>query len=154
VSRGGNGQQLAPESIDSLQDALGTEHAALWCYSLAVAFLSGDQRGRARSDADEHLEMRGAVERILTRFGARAESAQPAYATPEPVTDARSAAGLLVVAETDAMAAWRSVLERSTEAAIRRPALQALTDATLRCARWRVVVGQPPAIPIFPGRPA
>lgn len=146
-------QQLSPESIAALQNALGTEHAALWSYSLAVAFLSGEQRDQARSDAAEHLELRGAVERTLSRFGARAESAQPAYATPEPVTDARSAAGLLVVAETDALAAWRSVLEHSTEAAVRRPGLQALTDATLRCARWRVVIGRPPAIPIFPGAP-
>ena len=51
------------------------------------------------------------------------------------------------------MAAWRSVLERSTDRGLRRPALQALTDGTLRCARWRVVIGKPPAIPIFPGRP-
>ena len=91
----GNSQQLAPESIASLQDALGTEHAALWCYSLAVAFLTGEQRTQARADADDHLEMRGAVERTLSRFGARAESAQPAYAIPEPVTDGKSAAGLL-----------------------------------------------------------
>ena len=146
-------QPLPQPSVDALQDALATEHAALWCYSLAVAFLADGQRDQARADAAEHLRMRGAVERTLSRFGTRAQSAQPAYATPEPVVDAASAARLLVVAETDAMAAWRSVLERSPVAGVRRPALQALTDGTLRCARWRVVVGQPPAIPIFPGRP-
>jgi len=131
---------------------LATEHAALWCYSLAAAFLTGPAAAQADQDARDHLRLRGAVERTLSRLGAPAVSAQPAYATPEPVVDADSAAGLLRVAETDALAAWRSLLERSTDPGIRRPALKALTDGTLRCARWRVVTGTPPAIPVFPGR--
>jgi hypothetical protein len=139
-------------TVDALQDALGTEHAALWCYSLAVAFLTGSQLDQARDDSADHLDLRGAVERTLSRLGVPAVSAQPAYATPQAVTDAKSAAALLEVAENDTMAAWRSVLERCTDAGVRRSALQALTDSTLRCARWRVVVGHPPAIPIFPGR--
>ena len=139
-------------AVDGLQDALATEHAALWCYSLAAAFLTGPAAAQADQDARDHLRLRGAVERTLSRLGAPAVSAQPAYATPEPVVDADSAAGLLRVAETDALAAWRSLLERSTDPGIRRPALKALTDGTLRCARWRVVTGTPPAIPVFPGR--
>ncbi|WP_214407553.1 ferritin-like domain-containing protein [Pseudonocardia lacus] len=139
-------------TIDGLQDALATEHAALWCYSLAAAFLTGPAAEQANKDARDHLRLRGAVERTLSRLGAPAVSAQPAYATPEPVVDADSAAGLLRVAETDALAAWRSLLERSTDPRVRRPALEALTDGTLRCARWRVVTGTPPAIPPFPGR--
>jgi hypothetical protein len=145
--------QLDQASTDALQDALAAEHAALWSYSLAVAFLTDDQRDRARSDAAEHLELRSAVERTLTRFGVPAVSAEPAYAIPEPVVDAGSAARLVAVAESDALAAWRSVLERCPDPGVRKPALQALTDGTLRSARWRVVVGSPPAVPVFPGRP-
>jgi hypothetical protein len=89
----------------------------------------------------------------LTQLGQRPVSAQPAYATPQPVTDAASAAALLVTAETDAAAAWRSVLERSTDRALRRAGLQGLTDTAARCARWRAVVGTQPAVPVFPGRP-
>lgn len=139
-------------TVEGLQDALAAEHAALWCYSLAAAFLTGPAADQANKDARDHLRLRGAVERTLSTLGAPAVSAQPAYATPEPVVDADSAAALLRVAETDALAAWRSLLERSTDPGIRRPALQALTDGTLRCARWRVVTGTPPAIPAFPGR--
>jgi uncharacterized protein DUF4439 len=150
---GGEGRRLDEASVDALQDALAAEHAALWCYSLAAAFLTGPAADQARDDARDHVQLRGAVERTLSRFGAPAVSAQPAYATPEPVVDAGSAAALLRVAETDALAAWRSVLERSIDLGVRRPALKALSDGTLRCARWRVVTGTPPAIPVFPGRP-
>lgn len=136
----------------ALQDALAAEHAALWCYSFAVAFLSSQERAMARSDEDAHRTLRGQIEQTLTEIGARAVSAQPAYATPEPVDDGPSAAGLLVVAETDALAAWRSVLERTSDRGLREAALGALSDGTLRCARWRGVVGSTPTIPVFPGR--
>jgi hypothetical protein len=137
----------------ALQDALAAEHAALWCYSYAVAFLPAAQRAQARDDEGAHRALRGQIEQTLTQIGARAVSAQPAYATPQPVDDGPSAAALVVVAETDALAAWRSVVERTPDRELRQAALKALTDGTLRCARWRVVVGTPPAIPVFPGRP-
>jgi hypothetical protein len=137
----------------ALQDALAAEHAALWCYSLAVAFLAPAQLGQARDDEAAHRALRGQIEQTLTQIGARAVSALPAYATPQPVVDGPSAAALLVVAETDGLAAWRSVVERTADRELRQAATTALSDGTLRCARWRVVIGTPPAIPVFPGRP-
>ncbi len=148
----GGAERFGPEAADALQGALAAEHAALWCYGLAVAFLGPQGSAQARADAAAHQQLRGAAETTLTQIGVRPVSALPAYATPRPVTDATSAAALAVVAETDAMAAWRSVLERTTDRALRQAALGALTDGTLRCARWRVAVGTPPAIPVFPGR--
>jgi hypothetical protein len=140
-------------AVRSLQNALAAEHAALWCYSLAVAFLPHEQVDRAQADAGAHRELRGAVETTLTQLGERPVSALPAYAPPEPVVDAPSAAALAVVAETDALAAWRSVLEHTGDRGLRQAALDAMSGGTLRCARWRLVVGTPPAIPVFPGRP-
>lgn len=137
----------------AVQDALGTEHAAVWCYSLAVAFLPAEERGAARTDAEAHRELRGQIEQTLAQVGAQAVSAQPAYATPKPVTDGASAAELLVVAETDTLAAWRSVMERTTDRGLRKAALDALTAATVRCARWRGVVGTAPSVPVLPGQP-
>jgi hypothetical protein len=151
MSNGASPIDAAAEA--ALQDALAAEHAALWCYSYAVAFLPAAQLAQARDDEDAHRALRGQIEQTLTRTGARAVSAQPAYATPRPVTDGPSAAALVVVAETDALAAWRSVVERTSDRDLRGAALRALTDGTLRCARWRVVIGTPPAIPVFPGRP-
>ena len=148
---------MTPSTIDEtavagLQDALAAEHAALWCYGLAVAFLGPQQGAQAREDSAEHLRLRAALETTLTQVGARPVSAQPAYATPQPVTDAASAAVLAVVAETDALAAWRSVLERTTDRALRQAALDALTAGALRCARWRAATDTLPAVPVFPGR--
>jgi Domain of unknown function (DUF4439) len=144
--------RLDEAAVGALQDVLGTEHAALWSYALAVAFLGPDQAAAARTDAAAHRELRAQIEVTLTQLGQRPVSAQPAYSTPQPVTDAASAAGLLVTAETDAAAAWRSVLERSPERVLRRAGLKALTETAARCARWRGAVGTTPAVPVFPGR--
>ena len=146
------GTRLDETAVAALQDVLATEHAALWSYSLAVAFLDPARLGAARTDAAAHRELRAAVEATLTQVGQRPVSAQPAYTAPRPVVDAASAATLLVTAETDAAAAWRAVLERSADAVVRRAGLNALTDTARRCARWRAVVGTTPAVPVFPGR--
>jgi hypothetical protein len=145
----------APDSqaVAALQDALAAEHAALWSHALAVAFLGPDQAAAARSDAAAHRELRAAVEVVLAQAGQRPVPAQPAYATPQPVVDAASAAGLLVTAEADAAAAWRSVLERSADHRLRRTGLDALVAATARSARWRAAAGTVPTVPVFPGRP-
>jgi hypothetical protein len=148
----GRSVQLDDVAVAALQDVLGTEHAALWSYALAVAYLSPQQVADARTDAAAHRELRAQIEVVLTQLGQRPVSAQPAYATPQPVTDAASAAGLLVTAETDAAAAWRSVLERSPNRAVRRKGLRALIETTARCARWRAAIGADPAVPVFPGR--
>jgi hypothetical protein len=140
-------------AIAAMQNALAAEHAAVWCYTLVGAFLVLADLARAREYEDAHRTLRNQVEQTLSQLGEPPVSAQPGYDTPEPVTDAASAAALAVVAETDALAAWRSVLERTDDRALRQAAMDALIAGTLRCARWRAVVGTPPAIPVFPGLP-
>jgi hypothetical protein len=137
---------------DALQDALAAEHAAIWCYTLIPAFLPANQVPAARSDADAHRTLRAQLEQTLSDIGAQPVSAQPAYRTPKPVVDGPSAAALAVVAETDALAAWCSLMERTGDRELRRAALDTLTKGTLRCAVWRTVVNDQPAIPVFPGR--
>lgn len=151
-------RQQRPATVDetaaaAVQQALAAEHAAVWSYSLAVAFLGPDQRSAARSDAEAHRALRSQISRTLSDVGAQPVSAQPAYATPEPVTGPESAAKLLVVAEADTLAAWRSVVERTTDRSLRKAALDALTSATVRSARWRGIVGTDPAVPELPGAP-
>jgi Domain of unknown function (DUF4439) len=138
-------------AVDALQEALAAEHAAVWCYTLIPAFLPADQVQTARSDADAHRAVRGQLEQILSDLGVQPVSAQPAYQTPKPVVDGPSAAALAVVAETDALAAWRSVVERTSDRSLRQAALDVLTKGTLRCAVWRTVVNSQPAILVFPG---
>jgi hypothetical protein len=144
--------RLDDVAIGALQDVLGTEHAALWSYALALAFLAPEQRDAARTDAAAHRELRAQLEATLTRVGQRPVAAQPAYAPPRPVVDAASAGALLVAAETDAAAGWRSVLERTTDRQLRRSGLDALIATAGRTARWRTAVGTEPAVPVFPGR--
>jgi hypothetical protein len=145
--------RLDDVAIGALQDVLATEHAALWSYSLALAFLAPEQREAARTDAAAHRELRGQLEATLTAAGQRPVAAQPAYAPPRPVVDAASAGSLLVAAETDAAAGWRSVLERTTDRELRRSGLDALVATAARTARWRGATGTIPAVPVFPGRP-
>lgn len=136
----------------ALQNALGTEHAALWSYSLVLAFLPAAQVQQARGDELAHTALRGAVEETLTQLGRTPATAQPAYAVPRPVTDGASAVALAVVAENDCLVAWRAVVDRCPDRSLRRVALTALTDATLRCSRWRAGANLLPAVPVFPGR--
>ena len=79
-------------------------------------------------------------------------SAQPAYAAPQPVVDGVSAGALLVSAETDAIAAWRSVTERSSSVPLREAGLKAMVECTGRLAYWRGVTERSPVVPVFPGR--
>ena len=144
---------IDPAAANALQDALAAEHAALWVYALVLAFLPAGQLAQARADAEEHRVLRSRIEQTLTEISTRPISAQPAYATPKPVTDGPSAAALAVVAETDAMAAWRSLAERTGDQGLRGAAIAALTAGTQRCARWRTVLAAAPSIPTFPGRP-
>lgn len=139
-------------AVDALQRALASEHAALWAYSLALAFIPPDWATRARTDIEAHKTLRAAVTSTLSELGERPVSAQPAYTPPQPVVDSVSAGALLVAAETDTTAAWRSVLERSTLAQLRTAGLTSMTDSTGRCAYWRAVTDRAPVVPVFPGR--
>jgi len=143
--------QLDPDTVAALQAALGAEHAALWSYTLILAFVPDDQARVARTDIVAHRTLRSQIEQTLTDVGARSVSAQPAYTTPVPVTDVLSAGRLAVTAEADVLAAWRSVLEHTTSVQLRAAAFKALAEGTSRAARWRLATGTTPVIPSLPG---
>ena len=143
----------ADETVLALQDALATEHAAIWAFTLVAAFLPAELDRPAADAATAHRARRDAVSRLLTDAEVRPVAAQPAYQPPEPVTDSASAVALAVVAEADVMAAWRSVLQRTEQPDARRLALGYLTDSAVRSAAWRTAAGLSPAVPDFPGTP-
>jgi len=146
--------QPAPDPLTTtaVQTALSTEYAAVWCYSLVEAFLPEALDKHAREDLTAHRVRRDATIRLLTDSGVRPVPAEPAYRTPAPVTDQTSAMRLVVTAESDAAAAWRSVLERCDDPGLRRVALDGLTDAAVRGGRWSQQLGTKPVVPAFPGR--
>ncbi|HEY0637448.1 MAG TPA: DUF4439 domain-containing protein, partial [Pseudonocardiaceae bacterium] len=88
---------------------------------------------------------------LLRGRGATPVAAEPAYATPAPVTGQETAVALLVTAEEDAAAAWRSVVEHTDEPELRTAAATALVDAAVRATRWRAAGGVTPATATFPG---
>lgn len=141
-----------PVTTTAVQTALGSEHAAVWCYGLAQAFLPRTLDLRAREDLAGHRARRDLTVRLLTDYGVRPAPAEPAYRAPAPVTDQTSAMKLLVAAESDAAAAWRSVLEHCDDPGLRRMALDGLTEAAVRGGRWSEQLGAKPVVPPFPGR--
>ncbi|MFP5073001.1 ferritin-like domain-containing protein [Pseudonocardia nantongensis] len=139
-------------AVEALQRALASEHAAVWAYSLALAFVEPDVRARVESDLGAHKKLRQDVSAALTELAERPVSAQPAYSPPQPVADAESAYQLLATAETDTIAGWRSLVERAPNPDMRSAGLTRMTDSTIRCAFWRGVTDQTPRVPVFPGR--
>jgi hypothetical protein len=49
--------------------------------------------------------------------------------------------------------AWRAVLDRTDDAALRKTALEALTGSAVQAAKWRRVIGSAPTTPALPGKP-
>jgi hypothetical protein len=150
-----NGRSAASQvPVQALQAALAAEHAAVWVYGVVGAFVSDALDGRLKDAATAHQARRDATERILIDAGAPPVPAEPGYLAPEPVTDAASALRLAIFAETDAAAAWRSVVERGpADPGLRATALDALTEAAVRATRWRATAGTTPLTVPFPGAP-
>ncbi|MFD7657584.1 ferritin-like domain-containing protein [Actinosynnema sp. NPDC059797] len=137
-------------SVDAVQAALGAEHAAVWTYGLVSAFIS--QQGAAVAEgANAHRARRDTTERWLRDQGATPNPPAPAYLPPQPVDSAASAIAALIAVETDSCVAWRGVLERTEDAALRTSALDALTTAAVRATRWRKAAGLTPLSITFPG---
>lgn len=146
--------------VDALQGALAAEHAAIWAYGVVAAFVPGTLDGQLEEAASAHQARRDAIERVLIDAGAPPVPPEPGYLTPQPVTDAASALRLAITAETDAAAAWRSVVELSpversaADPGLRGAALDALTEAAVRATRWRATASVSPLTVPFPGAPA
>lgn len=137
-------------NVDAVQTALGTEHAALWTYGMVSAFL-GNQAAAVAEGANAHRARRDTTERWLRDKGTTPNPPAAAYLPPSPVSDGPSALAALVAVEQDTCAAWRGVLERTDEAALRTSALDALTTAAVRATRWRKAAGTTPASITMPG---
>ncbi|MBP2323892.1 hypothetical protein JOF56_004277 [Kibdelosporangium banguiense] len=140
-------------SVDAVQKALGAEHAAIWTYSLVSAFLPASFNAALSDGVTSHRARRDATERALTAAGATPKSAEAAYVPPQPVTDQASSLAVLALAEADATVAWRSVLENTDDADLRKSALEYLTASAVRATRWRKAAGANPATPALPGQP-
>lgn len=145
-------QSLDDDTVGALQSALTAEHAAIWVYNLAQAFLgSGFANGVSRGER-AHIDRRDACQRVLSEAGHTPRPAEPAYVPPEEVTDETSAARAVATAESDAATAWHGVLERTDDKTVRTLAAKCLTGAATRGVHWRLEAGLQPTVPPLPGR--
>lgn len=145
---------LSDQVIGSLRSALGAEHAAVWVYGLATAYGTSPRIESAINEGmNEHRAHRDTAERLLQDAGQVPPATQTAYSLPVAVTDQTSAMQALVTAEKDCQVGWRSVLETTVDAGLRRTALDALTVSAIRATRWRITMNVQPAAQAFPGQP-
>jgi len=138
----------APEtpSVRALQDVLAAEHAVVYGYGVAGAYLRGAARDRALRAYDAHRARREELGRVVTRRGGVPVAPAAAYALPHPVDDARGALELVTLLEERLAAVWAdAVLDLTGD--LRERAVVGLREAAAAAARWRR--GSVP----FPGLP-
>jgi Domain of unknown function (DUF4439) len=137
--------------VESLQTALGAEHAAVWVLELTTAFVSAKLAPAVAEALAAHRASRDATARLLRDHGVRPVPTEAAYSTPAPIADEASAVAALVVAESDLTSSWRAVIERTDDAGLRKAALNSLTDSAVRAARWRLAAATGPLTVALPG---
>ena len=143
---------LGPDATVALQAALAAEQAAVWAYGLVAAY-ARDQADLIAQARSGHLLRRDATTARLVEGGATAPEPAAAYQVSVAVTDANTALQLAQDIETDAAAAWRVVIGSTDDAELRGFALTGLSEAAVRLALWKQVLGATPATLPFPGQP-
>ncbi|MFC9789939.1 ferritin-like domain-containing protein [Rhodococcus sp. NPDC127528] len=143
---------VGPEQ-QGLVDALRAEHAAVYAYGIVAAFSNPTRAGQVSADAAAHRARRDATADALAAASVTAPGAETGYTLPFPVTDPTTAIQLAAQVEADTAVAWRSVIERAQSEPTRAMGVDALTEAALRGARWRAVLGVTPPTVAFPGQP-
>jgi hypothetical protein len=131
--------RAAPASgtVRALQSALAAEHAAVYGYGVAGAYLSGSQQATATTDWVAHQVARDRLEAMLRSLGwSQPTAAAVAYQLPIPVRNARDAVALAVLLEERIATAYLGLVALSDTAIREYGALQVQASA-LRAAAWR-----------------
>jgi Domain of unknown function (DUF4439) len=126
----------APGTVRALQTALTAEHAAVYGYGVAGAYLTGSTKAAATSDWVAHQVARDHLEAVLRSLGAQPAAAAVAYRLPRPVRNASEAVALAVVLEERIATAYLGVVALSNASMRDYGAVQVEASA-LRAAAWR-----------------
>lgn len=137
----------------ALIDALNAEYAAIFAYGLVAAFSNQMRSDLVEANTAAHRARRDATIDALTAANIEVPQPDAGYAVPVQVTDPISAARLAAQAEADTAVAWRSVIERSESEHTREVGVTALSEAAVRGANWRAILGDAPPTTAFPGQP-
>jgi Domain of unknown function (DUF4439) len=117
--------------VEALQQALAAEHAAVWAYGVVGGVLGPDSSAATAAYAAH----RGRRDQLLSRIGAEAVAAEPAYDLPFPVSGAGQAQRLAVRVEERCAEVYAAVVARTT-GDNRVYAARALTECAVRALEW------------------
>ncbi|MGC4963846.1 ferritin-like domain-containing protein [Gordonia sp. DT101] len=140
-------------TTDALAAAVDAENAAIFTYGVSTAFVSAARRDTVAEYAAAHRARRDELVAALNAAKATVPESAAGYTLPLTVDDSVSAVKALLAAEVDCTIAYRALLERAENSAVRRLGLDGLTDSSVRAGTWRVAVRISPATVAFPGRP-
>ena len=127
----------APGTVRALQTALTAEHAAVYGYGVAGAYLTGStQAAAAMNDWVAHQVARDHLEAVLRSLGAQPAAAAVAYQLPAPVRNVSEAVALAVVLEERIATAYLGLVALSNDS-IRDYGARQVQASALRAAAWR-----------------
>jgi Domain of unknown function (DUF4439) len=126
----------APGTVRALQTALTAEHAAVYGYGVAGAYLAGTTQATATTDWVAHQVARDQLEAMLRSLGAQPAAAAVAYQLPMPVRNAGEAVALAVVLEDRVATAYLGLVALGS-IPVREFGAQQVQASALRAAAWR-----------------
>ena len=129
---------------EALQAALAGEHAALYGVGVAGGKLSGARFRAATILYEQHRRRRDTLTNLLLEFGEKPAAAEPAYELPRAVTNAATAATLVLLIEQRLAAVYGDLVESAEQAKVRTFAIQTLIATASSELGWG---GAPVAFP-------
>lgn len=130
--------------LEALQAALSGEHAALYGVGLAGGKLSGARFRAATDSYEQHRSNRDQLSALVVAAGETPVAAEPAYDVPTAVTNAATAAALILLIERRVAAVYGDLVEAAEQPAVRSFAIESLLSAASAQIAWG---GAPVAFP-------
>ena len=130
--------------LEALQAALAGEHAALYGVGVAGGKLSGARFRGATDLYEQHRSNRDQLSALVVAAGETPVAAEPAYDLPQAVTNAATAAALVLLIERRVAAVYGDLVEAAEQPAVRSFAIESLLSAASTQIAWG---GAPVAFP-------
>ena len=138
-------------AVAVLQRVLAAEHAAIYAYGVAGAFLPGEAQREARSAHAGHHARRDRLAARIADSGEIPAAPAPIYDLPAPVTDPATARALVTMVEERLAAVWADAVAIPGPD-FRQVAALTLQETAVRAARWRGASVAFPGLPERSGR--
>lgn len=121
---------------EALQAAIAGEHAAMYGVGVAGGKLSGARFAAGTASYEGHRRRRDQLRALLIAAGEIPAAAEAAYELPHAVTNAVTAAALILLIERRLTAVYADLVESAEQPAVRSFAVQALITASRAQLAW------------------